>query len=51
MFDSIYEIGMVIFLDLTGPISTITGASHITYHGSYEDQMLDDICNSGNPKY
>jgi hypothetical protein len=42
---------MVVFLDLSKPQSTVIGASHITYHGSFDNQIIDDICNSKNQRY
>jgi hypothetical protein len=42
---------MVVFLDLSKPQSTIIAASHITYHGSFNNQILDDICNPKNQRY
>lgn len=42
---------MVLFIELTEPLPTITGASYITYHGSYDNQILDNICNPKNPRY
>lgn len=50
-FDRIFEIGLVIFLEHSKALPTIIGASHVTYHGSYENQVLDELCDPDNQRY
>jgi hypothetical protein len=47
-FEEIYEIGMVVFLDNSIPLPKVIGASHIVYHGSFDNQNLDEICDPKN---
>jgi hypothetical protein len=49
-FEEMYEIGLVIFLD-DAKVPKILTASHITYHGSFENQNLDEICDPENKLY
>lgn len=50
-FEDLYHAGVVIHLQTSGGTMKIDKAFYITYHGSFENQDLDELCDKNTQKY